>query len=767
MSEFGGCIPDAHASLEKAPASSKAEALSLYRRTSLGLNFEELEAPTSREGPSAESRVESTTLRSSAVEAGRQPSFGKRTQMIRDGINDPLRHLKEAMGLKHPFDSTSSVKEDHVRNTIWEKEQVDPNRERLALLSALESLSRDPEVIRRDSELKEGRSCTFKRIGEKLNLGLMERVQALVDIEDKAVPLLCRQGLNITGKASCSPFFLEFEEPQKVKESEFLSTSKRRAPLAIKKTEFMARQGGEDMAQAIWSKVLGEIHDGSLGTGMTLDEARSIHGSHCNVVPSFGLKQGVNSKGQPKFRRIDDHTSGWVNLAAKRMQKIPMANTDAIAALVKHTADYFQGTEVLVATADMQAAYRQVPLDPEDVPRALTAIFNPHEGKAMVHEVYAQPFGAGHAVPNFYRLAEWFARFLMRYFKIQCDHFFDDFWIVSKANTAEISLHCMLQSAKLLGIRFDPDKTQLPSPESEVLGVVFDTRSLASKNSFSVKAKPSRAKNLSDIIQGVLDKGVLTPNMAASIVGKFGFLCSTLFGKVGRFASLGVRHREHSTSQNMGITPNLETSLKLMSEFVQICKPREIKLSTPLAPLLLYTDASDVPEREPRFIIGGVLIDQRSSSPLISHFHWTVPQSMVDRWIPKQTYMGQLELLAGPVALSTWADSLTESKCIHFVDNDAASASLVKGYSPKSDSCEIAGAYWLQAALTSSDIYIDRVESKSNLSDGPSRLDFALLDSLGSIPVSPIVPDFLTSDEPSRWLSKDNSFHGFATSQKE
>ena len=355
----------------------------------------------------------------------------------------------------------------------------------------------------------------------------------------------------------------------------------------------------------------------------------------------------------------------------------------------------------------------------------------------------------------------------MRYFKIQCDHFFDDFWIVSKANTAEISLHCMLQSAKLLGIRFDPDKTQLPSPESEVLGVVFDTRSLASTNSFSVKAKPSRAKNLTDIIQGVLDKGVLTPNMAASIVGKFGFLCSTLFGKVGRFASLGVRHREHSTSQNMGITPNLETSLRLMSEFVQICKPREIKLSTPLAPLLLYTDASDVPEREPRFIIGGVLVDQRSSNPPISHFHWTVPQSMVDRWIPKQTYMGQLELLAGPIALSTWADSLTNSKCIHFVDNDAASASLVKGYSPKSDSCEIAGAYWIQAALTSSDIYIDRVESKSNLSDGPSRLDFAILASLGSIPVSPIIPDFLTSDDSSRWLSKNNSFHGFATSQKE
>ena len=139
--------------------------------------------PASNEASGAAPRVESSTLTSSAVEAGRQPSFGKRTQMIRDGINDPLKHLKEAMGLKHPFDSTSSVKEDHVRNTSWERDQADPNRERLALLSSLESLSRDPEVIRRDSELKEGSSCTFKKIGEKLNLGLMERVQSLADIE--------------------------------------------------------------------------------------------------------------------------------------------------------------------------------------------------------------------------------------------------------------------------------------------------------------------------------------------------------------------------------------------------------------------------------------------------------------------------------------------------------------------------------------------------------------------------------------------------------
>ena len=161
--EFGGCIPDVRPNLEKAPSSSKAEALSLDRRTALGLTFESSEVPTSKERPSFEPKVESTTLRSSAVEAGRQPSFGKRTQMIGDGINDPLRHLKEAMGLKHPFDSTSSVKEDHVRNTVWERDQADPNRERLALLNALESLSRDPEVIRRGLRAQKGEQLHFQK----------------------------------------------------------------------------------------------------------------------------------------------------------------------------------------------------------------------------------------------------------------------------------------------------------------------------------------------------------------------------------------------------------------------------------------------------------------------------------------------------------------------------------------------------------------------------------------------------------------------------
>ena len=101
--------------------------------------------------------------------------------------------------------------------------------------------------------------------------------------------------------------------------------------------------------------------------------------------------------------------------------------------------------------------------------------------------------------------------------------------------------------------------------------------------------------------------------------------------------------------------------------------------------------------------------------------------------------MNQLEILAGPLALQTWSPNLRGRQIIHFVDNDAAASSLVKGYSPKADSCALAGSYWILAAKHEIESYIDRVESKSNLADGPSRVNFDLMASLQASFTQPIV----------------------------
>ena len=67
-----------------------------------------------------------------------------------------------------------------------------------------------------------------------------------------------------------------------------------------------------------------------------------------------------------------------------------------------------------------------------------------------------------------------------------------------------------------------------------------------------------------------------------------------------------------------------------------------------------------------------------------------------------------------------------------FVDNNPALCSLVKGYSPAVDASELIGQFWIDIASLGVGLFVDRVESGSNLADGPSRRDLALLEKLGS-----------------------------------
>lgn len=350
----------------------------------------------------------------------------------------------------------------------------DVNVARRKILESVKKLKEEHHVRRRDAELKRLSGPSFNKLGKKLDLGLMEALQDMVGLEDKAVPLLCATGMTIAGRALESPFFLPQVESQKVTREEFVRTSKRRRSEAMRRTEFMSQLGGEDMARATWEKAQKEIAEGSMGPSLTLSQAEAKFGAFFNVIPCFGLQQGLDNQGRKKFRRIDDHTAGWVNLAAKRMQRIEMANVDYIATMVKAFTKSLPSRKLVIGTADMKAAYRQVPLAESDIPAAVTAIYDPTEGEVKLREMYGQPFGAGHAVPNFYRVAEWFCRLIVRLYGIQCDHFFDDYWIIDTEGNSETSLECLLTTANLLGIGFDPEKTQPPATKAEVLGVILD-----------------------------------------------------------------------------------------------------------------------------------------------------------------------------------------------------------------------------------------------------------------------------------------------------
>ena len=691
--------------------------------------------------------------RNEAVQAGKQPSYGKRQQLIPDGLGDPLKHLELAKQLPHPFDAENAVKADHVNNISF----VADRKSKLVIefrLKALHELQQMADGCRRRQI--QANSCaawTAKKLGLKIQTELMKQLQQTHLIEDTDVPRICLEGANITGKALESPFFEEWDVPPKLNEEEFHKTKRERSLSSIDRVKRMAQAGSVELAEAIHAKTGKEVAKQTMGPPMSWEQIDDLFQGDFQVVPSFGLEQGGPGV-EKKFRRIDDHTAAGNNLQAHRRQKVPMAMVDYLGALVKVVARKTGKSDLRLATEDMTGAYRQVPLAPQDVRYSVTGVYNPHTRRVDLHLMYGQPFGAGHAVPNFCRVAEWIARLLQRRFRLIVDHFFDDFWLVEPAELADSAMFVLRECFAILGFQLDGEKSQTPSSVQAVLGVLFNTQALAHEKIFHVQAKPSRVANLTRLIDKVLSEDSLSPTLAASIVGKFGFLCSTLFGKVGRCCTAALRHRQYSNTSFLGLTEPIKLSLHLMKEFLQLVPSREIKLEAQ-QPLLVYTDASDVPHRTPQHVVGAVIFDPIDSA--LEYSSWAVPEQIVTKWLERSNHMGQLELLAAPFALATWASRFQNRSVLMFIDNNSAAANLVKGYSPQSDSATIVGEFWLEAAQVRTSLYIDRVESKSNIADGPSRLDYHLVKFLGGSWQQPDTGKLGSPDvRPAFWFGTPN-----------
>ena len=98
----------------------------------------------------------------------------------------------------------------------------------------------------------------------------------------------------------------------------------------------------------------------------------------------------------------------------------------------------------------------------------------------------------------------------------------------------------------------------------------------------------------------------------------------------------------------------------------------------------------------------------------------------------KNTYIAQCELYAELCAQKTFPSKLRGRLVHHFVDNKAALAGSISGYSGKPDSARVLHALAVSTMRLRCYPWYGFVYSEDNISDGPSRGDFSLLDSLGA-----------------------------------
>jgi microcystin degradation protein MlrC len=98
-----------------------------------------------------------------------------------------------------------------------------------------------------------------------------------------------------------------------------------------------------------------------------------------------------------------------------------------------------------------------------------------------------------------------------------------------------------------------------------------------------------------------------------------------------------------------------------------------------------------------------------------------VPSAVLDTWISRVTQIFMVELVATVLVLETFRHYLQDATVLLFVDAEAVEGALVKGYSARSDVSLLVGKFWQLAQELNVYIYVDRVPTDANCSDGPSR----------------------------------------------
>ena len=216
-----------------------------------------------------------------------------------------------------------------------------------------------------------------------------------------------------------------------------------------------------------------------------------------------------------KTRPCGDARRSGGNLVTRQTRKVTLSTLDHVQGQIARTRSVFQ-ERLLLWKRDHKAAYRQVPLHPEEL-RLAVVVFRHPETKQLVFFVHrALPFGFVASVTQYNRISQAIAFLANRVLLVPVDNYFDDFWAVEPASLATSGFATFgVLSSEILGFEMKLAKDVEPTEHGETLGHAVSL----GFPPFSFSPTTSRVTKLVDVITRSLDSEELTPTEAGSVAG--------------------------------------------------------------------------------------------------------------------------------------------------------------------------------------------------------------------------------------------------------
>lgn len=296
-------------------------------------------------------------------------------------------------------------------------------------------------------------------------------------------------------------------------------------------------------------------------------------------------------------------------------------------------------------------------------------------------------------------------------------HCVDDVIVVEILELISSSYYCWRSFARMCGWDVPDAKSPPPSQWFRALGAILDFTGFPSYPMY-IRPAQDRLESLKVLLGQVLIERRLSPSLAGKLYGKLMFMSSQYFGRLGRALLRAFSRRQH---ENIHVLNNqIEAACNFWISSMESLRPREIPVS--LSSMPVYLSYSDGEGEGAGVGIAlwcpcGKIVGGYIALPLDVRQTWSRAATAGDHFD-----IFEIEAVGPALILHNWGH-LFESNALwlHFIDNESALATLVKGSSSVlSGECITAYTHAMVANLGLWP-WFDRVSSADNPVDKLSR----------------------------------------------
>jgi len=648
--------------------------------------------------------------------SGRQGSRKRPGQLIIDGL-EPHEHVRQALDLKHPF-ITMEASTQAVNLALGGREMTTGEviewrgKVREALKSLASAVGSDDKIIYMN--MNPTVKAVLKAYSQK-SISFMRELNFITNPADFAAVSCLVLGLPMLGWAFPAYGLMErIREPANSYEDWKTDCASRNSVLISK----IQGSGDAELDSKSFVKTIDEVEAKVLlGPFYSLAD---IPFQFPGIAPRCGIWECHGDATVPEVRNIDDLLSGGHNSTAGSTHSHRPTDVDALAAQVRAVTEAKPGKRLSGWASDFAKAYKQVPGDPTQVGDIVLAQFDPVRGCVAFFVALSQVFGSKTSPVNFARYPATFCVMAALLFMLPATHCVDDVIIIEPSDVAVSGKLCWDLLMKLCGWKMSLAKDKDPSQLFTVIGVSVDLRPLPLGDP-NVMVTQRRLASLENMIRWILLKMCLGSGEAASLSGKLGFTLSATFGRIGRCRVKPILKRAYSRSGPLGKI--LMNCLLWWLSFLRMYTPRAIPTSLASLPSVVsYSDGEGGLAG-----IGAAIWHPHYARPFAVYSE--VPNEIRETWRVIQGSEGfedifLVEALRPLLLLKAFPKVLRNCLWLHFIDNSAAEASLIRGSSSSDLGDHVIGLTWSLIQKHRLWAYFDRVSTKANPVDGLSRRCF-------------------------------------------